>query len=179
MNTPDDIILPPTPEITDVARGRDRLLSKLQPQNGPWDQFLTPLRELTELEIPKLRALLKSMLTPDVWNPIPFPGVELCHVDESPRDADAIIGFVRIEPGAVFPEHAHVGVEHALVIQGAMLDTATPGVVHGPGTLRVMTPDTEHEISASPDHEPLIYLTVSEGGVRFGDLLIPPDSPLL
>lgn len=178
MNSQEDLTLPPLPEIKDTSRGRDRLLSALAPQRGPWDEHLTPLRELTELEIPKLRAVLKSMLTPEVWNPIPFPGIELCHVDESPRGEDAIVGFVRIQPGMVFPEHDHVGIEYAFVIQGAMLDTATPGVAHGPGTLRVMHPDTEHEISASPDHEPLIYLTVSERGIRFGELFIGPDSPL-
>jgi quercetin dioxygenase-like cupin family protein len=174
----DDLRLPPLPIIEDTGAGRARLLAALSPQHGPWDDYLTPLRELTELSIPSLRRLLASLLTPDAWSPIPFPGVELCHVDESPRGEEAIIGFVRIEPGAVFPEHAHAGIEYAFVIQGVLLDTATPGVLHGPGTLRVMPPDTEHQISASPDHEPLIYLTVSERGIRFGELFIGPDSPL-
>jgi putative transcriptional regulator len=104
------------------------------------------------------------------WTETAMEGLHLFHIDGGPAVEGAIFGFVRLEPGMVFPEHTHLGEERIFVIQGGLLDEN--GVLHGPGSLVERVAGSTHEVSAAT-RVPLIYLNiVHEGlelfGMRFG-----------
>ncbi|MBX3249336.1 MAG: cupin domain-containing protein [Myxococcales bacterium] len=117
--------------------------------------------------------LLCAVDDPSRWSPGPAPGVTLLHFDGGPKTADAITGFVRVEPGHFFPEHDHAGVEIGVVLQGALRDTAT-GAVHERGARVVTHPGTAHALEVV-SRAPAIYLAIAHVGVIVGGQLIGPD----
>jgi anti-sigma factor ChrR (cupin superfamily) len=120
--------------------------------------------------------LLRGIDDPENWNRGPLPGIELYHLDGGPRVENAIVGFVRIEPGRSFPDHEHVGEETTLVLQGSLRDS--DGTVHRRGDQCVKTPGTSHELEALPGPA-LIYLTIAFDGVQIAGMHIGPDDPRL
>jgi putative transcriptional regulator len=122
-------------------------------------------------------ALLLAIDEPARWSPGPMPGLSLLHFDGGPKTAGAITGFVRIEPGARFPEHDHGGEEIGVILQGQLRDTAT-GRLHGRGDRLVHHPGTEHALEAV-SRIPVIYLAIAHVGVVLGGQLIGPEDARL
>jgi anti-sigma factor ChrR (cupin superfamily) len=91
------------------------------------------------------------------------PGVSLLHIRAGPARAGAIVGFVRVEAGVSFPLHTHVGDEHALILQGALVDDA--GVAKRRGDELVSAAGTSHDFR-SRGPEPLILLVAAHGGIE-------------
>jgi putative transcriptional regulator len=108
------------------------------------------------------------------WEQGPFAGIDLYHLDGGPAVSDAIVGFVRIEPGAAFPEHEHLGTETVLVLQGAYRDS--DGVVYRRGDQNIKAAGSSHDFEAL-EGPPLIYLVVAFEGVAIGEMILGPDDP--
>jgi putative transcriptional regulator len=104
---------------------------RLEPTRGPLDgvlnqlkgggrfaHFVPNLSELFDIPEQQVRGLLDPLLDPSAWQPGPAEGVELIPVEVGPKLQGAMAGFVRIQPGAVFPRHQHQGEELNLLLQG-------------------------------------------------------------
>ena len=66
------------------------------------------------------------------WEPTKFPGVYMKRLYEDP--SGKLTTLTKMDPGAVLPDHRHVGLEQSFVIEGALVDE--DGDVHG-GQLRL------------------------------------------
>ena len=63
------------------------------------------------------------------WQSTRFPGVEVKILVENP-DTGGHTSLTRLAPGAVLPNHEHVGLEQSFVLQGSLVDdqgTVTAG----------------------------------------------------
>jgi putative transcriptional regulator len=141
---------------------------------GRFRCFVDKTAELIDVASERARELLAGIDDAARWEPGPVPAVSLFHIDGGPKTADAIVGFVKIEPGEAFPEHAHHGTETVYVLQGGLQDSG--GEQFRPGDVCVMEEGTEHHLVAE-DGPPLIFLVVVETGVSIGDHFIGPDDP--
>ena len=146
----------------------------LQAIAGPWyAPFVRRVAELCQVSHDAARALLVAVDDAGRWALGPADGVEAFHIDAGPDLQDAVVGFIRIAPGAVFPEHAHVGAEDALVLQGGFI--VGDGAEVKAGCERPMAAGSKHEVRATA--EGCLYLGVVRGGLDFGDGVIGPDDP--
>ncbi|MHA7634346.1 cupin domain-containing protein [Corallococcus sp. M7] len=66
----------------------------------------------------RARELLESMAEPANWMPGPVEGVELMPVETGPRREGMMAAVVRLQPGARYPRHTHLGREWNLVLEG-------------------------------------------------------------
>jgi quercetin dioxygenase-like cupin family protein len=144
-----------------------------------FDEFEASVASILDLPIDAVRELLLAIDEGRLeeggrWQDGPAPGVELLHLRGGPAVAGAITGFVRVAPGAEFPDHAHLGDETVLILQGAYRDS--DGTIHRRGELVRMPLDTHHALVAIGE-VPLVYLAVVRHGVRIGDVEIGPDDP--
>lgn len=108
------------------------------------------------------------------WAETAMGELQLFHIEGGPAVEDAIFGFVKLGPGASFPEHTHLGVERIFVIQGKLIDE--DGGVHGPGVLVERDEGTTHEIRAA-EGVPLVYLNIVHTGLDIFGMQFGPDSP--
>jgi len=149
--------------------GLDRLMAAATTLNR-FERFTDAIASISDVARGIATDWLARMDEAASWTDTAMEGLHLFHVDGGPAVEGAIFGFVRLEPGMLFPEHTHLGEERIFVIQGGLLDEN--GVVHGPGSLVERVAGSTHEVSAAPG-VPLIYLNiVHEGlelfGMRFG-----------
>lgn len=101
-------------------------------------------------------------------------GVQLLHVEGGPRLRGHLAGIVRVEPGAAFPAHTHIGPEVVLVLQGTLLEE--DGRVLRPGDIVPAAAGGSHTFRAGPE-EVLLYATAVADGVDFGPLgVLPPTT---
>ena len=91
------------------------------------------------------------------WEQTPWPGVKFLHLPGGTRIATADAGFVRLSPGAQFPEHRHGGHEWTLVLQGEFTDSVKGNYL--PGDLIHQPPGSQHAYSAHGTQE-LIFAVV-------------------
>ena len=89
---------------------RDRFIGALETSEryGP---LLAKLSSLIDLPTARVRQLVASLVVPASWEAGPALGVQLIHFDAGPLAHAADAGFVRVRPGATFPEHKHLGRE--------------------------------------------------------------------
>jgi hypothetical protein len=151
---------------------RDRLMRSALP-GARFERFACRIAALMEIGQERASQWLGAIDDAASWAPM-GPGVELFHIEGGPSVANAITGFVRVAPGAMFPPHRHVGDEVVLVIQGGYRDS--DGSVYGLGAEVPGAPDHEHHLTALPGTA-LIYLAIVFGGVEVGGELIPPGDP--
>lgn len=144
---------------------------------GRFDHHAARVAELLMLREAQALELLDRIGRADSWRPSPIPRVELFHIEGGPGTENAITGFVRIEAGAGFPEHEHLGDEWVLIIQGSVEDLAS-GEIHRPGDVARMSPGTTHALSARPGPD-LVFLSVVQTGIRIGEQVFGPDDPEL
>ncbi len=63
------------------------------------------------------------------WEKTRFPGVEI-KVLMQDKETGMMTSLTRLAPGAVLPDHTHVGIEQSYVLEGALVDeqgTCTAG----------------------------------------------------
>ena len=131
---------------------------------GRFDDLLLKFAALVDHTVDKARELLASVDDAGAWEAGPSPESAIIHFEGGPRLAGILAGFVRLEAGACFPEHRHLGKEIVFVLQGAFVDS--DGTVVRRGESRQMLEDTTHGFTALRGPA-LIYLVVLEAGVEF------------
>jgi hypothetical protein len=132
--------------------------------------FVERVAEMLDVARGVAAAMLERLDEPERWGPGLVPGMTLINVEGGARVANAVAGFVRLDPGTAFPEHRHVGHERVLFLQGAVRED--DGRVLRAG-------DYAEQVADSLPGVPVIFFTTIEGGVWIGDTLVGPDSPYL
>jgi quercetin dioxygenase-like cupin family protein len=164
-------LLPRTPP---DGSTRARLLTTVG-RGGRLHRFAPEVARLLDITEERARALLDGVDDKKSWEASPLDNVTLYHVDGGPKTEGAITGFVRIDPGCVFPLHTHAGPETVLIVQGRCRDSRT-GETLRPGDIGAVAPeDGAHEVLALPG-PPLVYLAVVFTGIEVGDLKFTPES---
>ena len=145
---------------------------------GPWyAPFTRRVAELCEISQDKAKEILAAVDDAARWMIGPAAGTEAFHIDAGPSLEGAIVGFIRIAPGAVFPDHAHVGAEDVYVLDGGFV------VDDGNGSSLTVRAGEEHPMAAGSRHEVralaegCLYLGVVRDGLDFGEGAVGPDDP--
>lgn len=157
----------PPPEL------RARVLAAVA-ADGRFGRFVDRVAQILDVTMARARELLRGIDEPSSWVDGPDAGCDLFHLEGGSATMQAVCGFVRIKPGATFPEHQHVGVETVLVLQGSFRDTLG-STVHA-GTEVEMAGGTSHGLLALPGPD-LIYLARIFDGVVIGGTLMAPGDP--
>ncbi|NUN13642.1 MAG: cupin domain-containing protein [Myxococcales bacterium] len=168
-----EVLATALPPVTPSDHVRSRLMASLG-QRSRFEWLADTVATMLDVARDKALAYLENIDVPSQWQASPFSGVSLIHVEGGSAVGAAITGFVRIEPGFVFPEHSHLGDESVLVVQGTIVlsgdRTARPGDV-------LMADNTiEHEV-AQGNGPPLIYLAVVRKGIVIDGQVFSPDHP--
>ncbi len=152
---------------------RTRLLDSIQHAHR-FQDFVDSVAALCDVAKDQANQLLAAIDDAARWLMGPGDGLTVFHIDAGPRHANAIVGFTRVEPGAVFPHHTHVGAESVLVLQGGFVQP--DGTTHRRGERVDMAPGTSHGFKALPGPA-LIYLVIIDQGIIIGDEAAGPDDP--
>jgi putative transcriptional regulator len=153
---------------------KQRVLASVDAANR-FERFTDVVASLCDVATAQAAALLGAIDDASRWLFGPAEGVEVFHIDAGPARADAIVGFTRIAPGKSFPQHAHVGDEVVVILQGSYVDP--DGTIHRTGDRVDMKAGTAHAFVARPG-PPLVYLVVVDKGITFaGDDFVGPDDP--
>jgi putative transcriptional regulator len=158
------LALPPSPVAQRVWAGIADSLERPR----PFAAFAGRVARAAEVAESVARAWLDRLDAASSWVAGPSPGSRLFHIEPGPGilAVGGIAGFVRVEAGATFPRHKHLGAEHVLVLQGGFRDE--DGKEYRAGDDSHMPAGTDHEFVAHAG-EPLVYLAVIRGKVDFGD----------
>lgn len=155
---------------------RERLMKSIASTNR-FDGFAARVAHILDVTQERALELLAAIDLATSWEPGPFPGVSLFHLQAGPRYPNAMAGFVRMTPGLAFPHHKHLGVEHLLILQGGFKQS--DGLLMARGSEESAKTGEEHSFDVLPGLD-LIYLTVIEsGGLQIGDVVIGPGDPRL
>lgn len=141
---------------------------------GRFDRFAEKVAELLDVKLGEAKGMLDRVHEAEIWKHGLVPDVSLYDVDGGPRVENAITGFVRMPQGTPFPEHAHLGTETALIIQGSAVNER--GELWQVGDVVEMGAGSSHSFQARPGPD-LLFLVVVEEGLTIGDLVLGPDSP--
>lgn len=159
------------PPAADDGSGRRALLLAARAptaHGGRFCDFVSPVATLLDLETERAAALLDWLDAPDTdWQPVPLRGAEGIRAvtpPKGPRRADAFVTLLLLSPGARYPEHAHLGQEQVLVLQGGFIDEAA-GKQFEAGALCTMAAGSAHGFRALPGPD-CICLGIAEGGIR-------------
>jgi putative transcriptional regulator len=130
------------PPLTPAPAARDRLLAAV----GGGARFadrLAGLAQMFDLPVPTMRMLLDKVDDAGAWIGGYAPGLRFFNFTPGLRHAGAgaDAGFVRLEPGAAFPRHRHLGHEKTMVLEGQMRDGEKR---FGPGSVIEHDEGTEH-----------------------------------
>ncbi|RKG62020.1 transcriptional regulator [Corallococcus sp. AB011P] len=115
----------------------------------------------------RARELLESMAEPANWMPGPVEGVELMPVETGPAREGMMAAVVRLQPGARYPRHAHLGREWNLVLEGGFREDSGHEV--WPGDELEKTDGSLHDFTALQGPA-CICVTVLDGVTSFEDL---------
>jgi quercetin dioxygenase-like cupin family protein len=141
---------------------RERLLASVARPRLRYAPLFGALYELFDLGDSALADLFERAAEPRAWTPSPLPSTELLHLQGGPRVAPADNGLVRIQAGARFPTHRHLGPERVLVLAGSYRDEPS-GRVFGPGDWHEMPTGSSHAYVALPEHTLLLAVSVLGG----------------
>src|SRR6188768_653770 len=100
---------PPAPPPSSALRAR--LLANVASPGRRLAPLYGALADLFDLGDAELVSLFERAEDASAWVSLPVPGVRLLHFAAGPRVAGADSGLVRMEPGAPFPQHRHLGLE--------------------------------------------------------------------
>lgn len=159
--------------VAPAAAVRERLLGSVASTNR-FERFAATVARLMDIAVDKATELLAAIDDAASWEPSPFPATRLYHLQGGPTLANAIVGFIEIQPGTRFPDHKHLGDEVVLVLQGSLQDE--DGSIARTGDEVPKAAGTSHYFTVL-DGPPLIYLTVTMEGVAFGELVLRPGDP--
>jgi quercetin dioxygenase-like cupin family protein len=157
----------PAPEL------RERLLRTVA-GTSRFEAFAEQVAQLIDVGVDKARALLARIDDAAAWVQTPLEGVSSYDLPGGPAVADAVVGFVRIKPGCVFPEHTHEGDEAALVLQGSCLEDN--GRLARRGDLVRMRRGSQHALTAQPGPD-FIYLGIAHRGFVLLGMHVKPGDP--
>lgn len=133
---------------------------------GRLERYSEQLSSMLDVSESKALELLSGVDNHLQWQAEPgLTGMDAVWVEGGPAVRNCIRGFVRLKASHSFPEHAHLGQETTLVLQGRLkLDD---GRVFGPGDVYVAEADAVHSLEAleGPD---LLYFVVVHQGIRIG-----------
>ena len=141
---------------------RERLLATVARPRLRYAPLFGQLSELFDLDDTALAALFERAATPTAWVALPIAGTQLMHLQGGPRVAAADNGLVRLEAGARFPWHRHLGLERVLVLDGGYRDEQD-GRLYLPGDWHEMQAGTSHAYAALADSELLLAVSVVAG----------------
>jgi len=158
----------PAPEVS------TRLLASIG--SGRFEKFSARVSTLYDVTVEKARELLALIERPASWNQ-EAGGISLVHFDGGARYAAADCGFIRLEPGAVFPPHKHLGEEASMVLLGNVRDTAS-GRLLGPGDELLQAEGTEHHLICEGT-EPCIFAARAMNGIEVAGAPARPTKPSL
>lgn len=151
---------------------RERLLASLKETNR-FEMFAAQVAALIDIGVDKAREVLARIDDATAWAATQVPGIFAYDPPHGPAVADAVVGWVRVKPGHVFPEHEHMGDEAMLIVQGSCVDSN--GTVMRRGDLVRLPPGTKHDFKAQPGPD-FIYLGVAKNGIlMFGEHMKPGD----
>lgn len=153
---------------------KDRLMKSVATESRFGDRFAAQMAGIVDLAKGKAQELLDAIDDATRWENSALLPFSLFHIDGGPRVANAVVGFVRMKPGDVFPEHKHCGDEIVLIIQGGYLDS--DGVMHRAGEEHRMPAGSLHSFTAAPGPD-LVYLGVVQKGFDIGEAHFGPDDP--
>jgi hypothetical protein len=152
------LIVAPVAPAADV---KTRLMASVG--GGAFEKFAARMASLFDVTVDKAREFLGLIDRPASWHP-EAGGISLVHFDGGPAYAAADCGFVRLEPGAVFPPHKHLGEEASVVLQGQVRDAAS-GRLLGPGDELVQAFGSEHHLTCESS-EPCIFAARAMNGIE-------------
>lgn len=148
------------------AERRAQLMAAI-PARGRYERFAAQVAELLDVALDRARALLDRLDDVSLFCE-EMPGIALCWLEGGPGTLNAVRGFVRVAAGTRFPEHAHLGEEKVLVLQGSYFDPGC-GRAFRPGDLAVMPPGTAHDYVVPADGPDLVMLSVTQVGLQIGE----------
>lgn len=139
---------PPPPAL------RERVLASVA-AGGRFADWVGRVAALVDLAADAVGALLDSIDRAASWSPGPVEGTAIIHFEGGPACAGCVTGFVRVEPGVLFPTHKHLGEERVLILQGAYTDD--DGTVYRRGEVAVKEAGSSHSYRALADGPPLVF----------------------
>lgn len=111
-------------EATPSPSLRDRLLaSRARP--GRYGIFVDRVARLFAISTEAAERLLSELEGSGPWKPFLVEGTEIIPVTPGAALEGAIATFVRVKPGARFPDHVHRGHETMLVLDGGFVEPAS------------------------------------------------------
>ncbi len=114
------------------------------------------LGALFDVAVETARDYLGRLTDPEGWVDL-LPGITYLDLEGGPAAAGGRVGLVKMDEGARFPVHRHVGVERVFVLQGGVKDAS--GDEAWAGDIVEMPDGSEHWFEAmGPDG--LIYAVV-------------------
>jgi putative transcriptional regulator len=156
--TADELVASPSP-VAPSPEVHARLMASVG--GGRFERFASRLASMYDVTVDRARELLGLIERPASWQ-VGVPGMALVHFAGGPAAAHADNGFVRLDPGATFPWHAHRGKEIVIVLAGALRDHN--GREQHAGDVFEMDADSAHEVVGIGD-EPCIYAASVMGGL--------------
>lgn len=123
----------------------ERLLSRVR-AGGRLTFFTDQVARLFDLSTDAAAELLQRAQRNEGWEEGPGPGVFVMPVNAGAKLPDSITALVRVEPGARFPWHPHLGPETVMVLEGGFRDSQ--GVEVWRGEVQQMPGNTEHDFVA-------------------------------
>jgi putative transcriptional regulator len=157
------------PPIAPPPAMRKRLTRSLEA--GPLWRHVDALAALFDLDADASARQLGRLAAADAWKPGPIPGLRVRLARAGAACAGAYTGFLRLEPGARFPAHEHLGAETTLVLAGSLRQN--DGREFHAGQLIELAIGTVHDFVALPG-EDCIAAVIQRGGLRFGVALPQP-----
>jgi len=175
----EDILVPEIGFALDPEQPSPELFQRLMKSVASTERFAEHadrVASLMDVAVSHARGLLRAIDQAGKWEPGPLDWIQLFHLEGGPKVANAIVGFIRLEPGTVFPPHTHLGEERVLILQGGYEDE--DGTVYKAGELVVGAAGDSHFFTAQEGAD-LIYLVVAEEGLKLGDQIIRAGDPRL
>lgn len=103
---------------------RERLLAS-RTRAGKYGIFVDRISRLFQLSSNEAEQLLTKLGSADAWKPFLVEGTEIIPVTTGAALTGAIATFVKVLPGARFPDHVHRGVETMVVLDGGFVEPAS------------------------------------------------------
>ena len=141
---------------------RERLLSTIARPRLRFAPLFGALSELFDWGDTELADLFERAADGRSWTVSQVPGTELLHLAGGPRVAGADNGLVRIQAGARFPMHRHLGLERVLVLDGGYRDEQS-GRIYLPGDSQEMPAGSSHAYTALPERALLTAVSIVSG----------------
>lgn len=158
--------------VTPAAEVKSRLLASVG--GGRFERFAARMAQLYDVTVDKARELLGLIERKASWEE-EQGGISLVHFSGGPAYVGADCGFVRLEPGAIFPPHKHLGEEAMFVLQGHVRDAST-GRLLGPGDEVSQVEGSEHHLICEGT-EPCIFAARAMNGIEVAGMGRPRVRP--